>query len=152
MRYFGKDDPAAFMTKAQENPRQAALEVKSKLGGLYKRSMNGAHETKFALRSLVEFHEIPFREWKNQGQAGTTWENADRIIQETDEPYRGIFNFIKWSGLGEDEIWEIQRSQEIQRKIDAQRDNQKRYIRIQLSPRKSNLDDFFTLVLRDFTL
>jgi hypothetical protein len=154
--YFRKDNPATFLKNAQENSRQAALEVKSRLGELYRHSMTGAHGTKYALRSLLQFHEIPLsingkiKVRRTRQKAELTWENADKIIQETDEPYRGIFTFMKWSGLGEDEFMEIQGSPEIQRKIEEQRNNDKRYIRIILSPRKSNLDYFYTLVPKQY--
>jgi hypothetical protein len=157
MRYFGKDNPATFLKNAQENPRQVALEVKSRLGELYRHSVNGAHQTKYALRSLVQFHEIDLtingkiKVRRTRQKPELTWENADKIIQETDEPYRSIFTFLKWSGLGEDEFMEIQGSPEIQRRIEEQRTNDKRYIKIRLSPRKSNLDDFFTLAPKQYT-
>jgi hypothetical protein len=156
-RHFGHDDPAIFLKKAQEHPREAALDVKSRLGELYKKSMNGAHQTKYALRSLLQFHEInltingKIKVRRTRHKAELTWEDAERIIQETDEPYRTIFNFMKWSGLGEDEIMEVQGSLEIQRKIEDQRKNDNRYIKIRLSPRKSNLDEFFTLAPKAFT-
>lgn len=156
MRYFGKDNPATFLKNAQENPRQAALEVKGRLGELYRHSMNGAHQTKYALRSLVQFHEInltingKIKIRRTRQKPELTWENADKIIQETDEPYRSIFSFMKWSGLGEDEFMEIQGSSEIQRRIEEQRNNDKRYIKIRLSPRKSNLHDFFTLAPKQY--
>lgn len=156
MRYFGKENPGIFLKKAQDHPREAALEVKARLGEFYKRSMNGAHQTKYALRSLLAFHEIEIKingkikVRRTRQKPELTWENADKIIQETDEPYRTIFTFMKWSGLGEDEIMEIQGSPEIQRRIEAQRGNDKPYIKIRLSPRKSNLDEFFTLAPKQY--
>jgi hypothetical protein len=152
MRYFGNDNPGTFLKRAQENPRQVAMEVKSKLGEHYKRSMNGAHQQKYALKSLLQFHEIQLsvngkiKVRRVRQKPELTWENANRIIQETDEPYRSLFKFMLWSGLGEDELMEIQTSQEIQRRIDDQRNNEKPYVKIRLSPRKSNLDEFFTLI------
>jgi hypothetical protein len=140
------------MKKAEENPRQVAIEIKSKLGELYKKSMIAAHQTKYALKSLLGYHEIPLtvngkiKVRRRRQKLELSWENADKIIAETREPYRSIFTFLKWSGLGQDEFMEIQASPEIQRRIEEQRDNDKRYIKIRLSPRKSNLDDFFTLV------
>ena len=156
MRYLSKDNPTAFLKNAQENPRQVALEVKSRLGELYKYSMNGAHQTKYALRSLIQYHEIDLnisgkiRVRRTRQKPELTWENADKIIQETDEPYRTIFSFMKWSGLGEDEFMEIQGSPEIQRRIEEQRNSDKQYIKIRLSPRKSNLDDFYTLAPKQY--
>jgi hypothetical protein len=136
MRYFGKDNPGIFLKKAQEHPREAALEVKGRLGELYKRSMNGAHQTKYALLSLLQFHEVEIKingkikVRRTRQKPELTWENADKIIQETEESYRSIFNFLKWCGLGEDEFMEIQGSLDIQRRIEEQRKNDKRYIKI----------------------
>ena len=151
-RFLSNEDPASFLKRAQQNPRQTAIEIKGRLGELYKHSMNAAHLTKYALRSFVEFHEVEMhvngkikvRRVRNKPEL--TWENANNIIQETDEPYRSLFKFMLWSGLGEDEVSEIQNSAEIQRKIETQRTNDKPYIKIALSPRKSTLNDFFTLV------
>jgi len=150
-RFLGKEEPGAFLRRAQQNPREVAIETKGRLGELYKHSMNAAHLTKYALRSFLQFHEIDMhvngkiRVRRIRQKAELTWENADKIIQETDEPYRTLFTFMKWSGLGEDEVMEIQASTEIQRKIQAQRNNDKSYIKIALSPRKSTLNDFYTL-------
>jgi hypothetical protein len=118
--------------------------------------MNAAHLTKYALRSFLEFHEIDMRVngkikvRRIRQKPELTWENASRIIQETDEPYRSLFDFMKWCGLGEDEVMEIQNSPEIQRKIEAQRNNDKSYVKIVLSPRKSTLNDFYTLAPKKY--
>jgi len=151
MRYIGKEDPASFLKRAQEKPREVAIEIKGKLGELYKKSMNAAHLTKYALRSFLDFHEVDvpvkakIKVRRVRKKPELSWEDADRIILETDEPYRSLFKFMKWSGLGEDEVMEIQTSPDIQRRMEAQKANDKPYIKIDLSPRKSTLNEFFTL-------
>lgn len=151
MHYLGKEEPAAFLKRAQENPREVAIEIKGRLGELYKRSMNAAHLTKYGLRSFLDFHEVGLevkakvKVRRVRKKPELSWEDADRIILETDEPYRSLFKFMKWSGLGEDEVMEIQKSPSIQSAIEKQRSNAKPYIKIDLSPRKSTLDEFFTL-------
>ncbi len=156
LRYFGKENPAYFLKTAQENPRQVAIAIKSKLGELYKHSMNAAHQTKYALQSFLDFHEVDLevkakiKVRRIRKKTELTWEDADRIIAETDEPYRSLFKFMKWSGLGEDEVMEIQKSPSIQRSIDVQRPNTNPYIKIDLSPRKSTLDEFFTLAPKQY--
>jgi hypothetical protein len=156
IKFFEKETPADFIKRAQEKPRETAIEVKGRLGELYKHSMNDAHLTKYALRSFVEFHEIELRingkirVRRTRPKPELPWENADKIILETDEPYRSLYTFMKWAGLGEDEVMEIQNSTEIQRKIQAQRSKDKLYIKIALSPRKSTLDEFFTLVPKQY--
>jgi len=156
MRYLGKEDPARFLKRAQENTRETAIEIKGRLGEIYKHSMHAAHITKYALRSFLDFHEaglevktkIKVRRVRKKPEL--SWEDADRIILETDEPYRSILKFMKWSGLGQDEFMEIQGSPSIQRGIEAQRSNDKPYIKIDLSPRKSTLDEFFTLAPKQY--
>ncbi len=156
LRYFRKENPATFLKNAQENPRQVAIQIKSKLGELYKHSMNAAHQTKYALRSFLQFHEVEvhvngrIRVRRVRQKPELSWEDSEKIIQEADEPYRTIFNFMKWSGLGEDEFMEIQNSPRIQSKIDNQRPNSKPYVKIDLSPRKSALDEFFTLAPKQY--
>ena len=150
LRYFGQESPGSFLKRAQENPKPVAIEVKSRLGEIYKKSMHAAHCTKYALRSFLQFHEVDMhvngkiKVRRVRKKPELKWDKAEKIIQETDEPYRSLFTFMLWSGLGEDEIMEIQRSAEIHRSIEDQRGNG--YIKINLRPRKSNLDEFYTLV------
>jgi integrase len=156
MRYFAGEDPAPFLKRAQENPREVAIEIKTKLGELHQHSMNAAHLTKYALRSFLEFHEVEVvikskvKVRRVREKHELRWDEADRIILEADEPYRSLFNFMRWSGLGEDEFMEIQTSPNIQHKIETQRSNEKPYVKIQLSPRKSALDEFFTLTPKQY--
>jgi integrase len=156
MHYLGKEDPASFLKRAQENSRETTIEIKGRLGEIYKHSMHAAHITKYALRSFMDFHEVGFevktkiKVRRVRKKPELSWEDADRIILETDEPYRSILKFMKWSSLGEDEFMEIQTSPSIQRGIEAQRSNDKPYIKIDLSPRKSTLDEFFTLAPKQY--
>ena len=156
MRYLGKEDPAVFLKRAQENPREVTIEIKGRLGERYKRSMSAAHLTKYALRSFLGFHEVDMeiktkiKVRRIRKKPELSWEDADRIIVETDEPYRTIFKFMKWSGLGEDEVMEIQTSPSIRRRIEAQKSNANPYIKIDLSPRKSTIDEFFTLAPKQY--
>jgi hypothetical protein len=119
MRYFEEEDPAVFLKRAQGNPREVAIEIKGRLAERYKRSMSAAHLTKYALQSFLDFHEVEMqvkakvKVHRVRKKSELSWDDADRIILETDEPYRTIFKFMKWSGLGEDEIMEIQNSSKI---------------------------------------
>jgi len=156
MHYLGKEDPAGFLRRAQENRREVTIEIKGKLGELYKHSMSAAHLTKYALRSFFDFHEVEIeikgkiKVKRVRKKPELSWEDADRIILETDEPYRSIFKFMKWSGLGEDEVMEIQTSPTIQHSIESQRPSDKTYVKMDLSPRKSTLDEFFTLAPKQY--
>jgi hypothetical protein len=150
LRYFGNESPGAFLKRAQENQKPVAIEVKSRLGEIYKKSMHAAHCTKYALRSFLQFHEIDMhvngkiKVRRVRKKPELKWDTAEKIIHETDEPYRSLFTFMLWSGLGEDEVMEIQRSPEVHRSMESQRDGE--YVKINLTPRKSNLDEFYTLV------
>ncbi len=156
MRYFGTENPETFLKRAQEKPREVAVEIKGRLGEIYKHSMHAAHITKYALRSFIDFHEVGLeikakvKVRRIRKKPELSWDDADRIILETDEPYRTLFKFMKWSGLGEDEVMEIQESANIQLSIDKQRQNTNPYIKIDLSPRKSTLDEFFTLAQKQY--
>jgi len=156
MRYLGKEDPAVFLKRARGNPREVAVEIRSRLGELYNRSMTAAHLAKYALQSFLDFHEVGLevkakvKVRRVRKKPELSWEDADRIILETDEPYRTLFKFMKWSGLGEDEVMEIQTSPSIQHEIAAQRSNTKPYVKIDLSPRKKTLDVFFTLAPKQY--
>ena len=156
MRYLGKEDPAGFLKRAQEKPREVAIEIKGKLGEAYKQSMTAAHLMKYALRSFLDFHEVDvpvkakIKVRRVRKKPELSWEDAEKIIVEADEPYRSLFKFMVWSGLGEDEVMEIQTSPSIQRGMEEQRPNPKSHIRIDLSPRKSTLDEFFTLVPKQY--
>jgi len=153
-RYFRDEDPADFLKKAQENPRQVAIEIKTRLGELYSKSIMTARITKYAMKSFLAFHEVEvhvngkLKVRRVRRKPEMRWENAQKIIVETDEPYRGLFTFMLNSGLGEDEVMEIQNTPEIQRSIQEQRTNP--YIKISLRPRKSNLDEFFTIVPSEY--
>jgi len=153
---FLKDQPPReLLERARSNPKDTAIELKGRLAELYRKTPRQAHLTKYALKSFLDFYEtdvnlarakLPVR--RTRRKLPLTWELAQKIIIETDEPYRSLFTFMLWAGLGEDEVMEIQRSSEIQSKIAAQRQNS--YIKIDLEPRKSTLDTFFTLAPSQF--
>jgi hypothetical protein len=151
LMYLGDESSGEFLERARNKPKDTAIEIKGRLGELYRKTPRQAHLTKYALKSFLDFFEtdvslarakFPVRRVRRK--PSLTWEQAEKIIVETDEPYRSLFRFMLWAGIGEDEIVEIQKSPAIQAKIEAQRSNP--YIRIDLEPRKGTLDDYFTLV------
>jgi hypothetical protein len=156
MNYFQATDPAVFLKAAEDEPKETALEVKTRLAQLYEHSMTGAAMTKYALRNLIQFYDLDMhingrlRVKRTRKKHEFTWEESEKVILEAPEPYRSIFQFLRMSGLGEDEFAEIQSSAEIQAEIEAQRGNDKPYVKITLEPRKSNTDDFFTLCPKEY--
>jgi hypothetical protein len=152
MRYLGKEKPGQFLKRCDQDPKAVSIEVKARLGELYAKSNTTAKQTKYALKSFLEAHEktiqlngkMRIHRTRKIKTGDFKWEEAEKVISFTDEPYRSLFTFQMWSGLGEDEIMEIQNSQELQTSIETQRSQG--YVRIDLEPRKSTLDEFFTIV------
>jgi len=131
-----------------------SLSVKAYIGDLASRG--SARFQVSALRSFCTTHEAELRlnglkvkVPRTREKPYLTWNEANRIITETKPPYRAIFDFLLWSGLGLDEFAEIQTSPNIQSEIARQMsDETKPYVRINLRPRKSNTDTYFVLVPR----
>lgn len=162
---FLKDEPPAkFLKKARANPKQTSIEIKGRLAEIYRKSQRQAFLTKYAVKSFVDFYETDVHMngkltvRRVRGKPALSWENAEKIIAETDEPYRSLFRFMLWAGLGEDEVMEIQNdgrtTQEptgtgIQASIEGQRGNEKPYVKFDLEPRKSTEDKYFTLTPKD---
>jgi integrase len=143
--------PQQFLDSADKNPKAVSIAIKSYIGSLTSRA--AARSQFAALRSFISFHEAPIplnglkvRVPRTRKKPYLAWNDAEKIIIEPRPPYRDVFRFLLWSGLGLDELNEIQSSAEIQKHIEAQRNNSKTYIRIDLRPRKSNIDSYFALV------
>jgi CRISPR/Cas system-associated protein Cas5 (RAMP superfamily) len=107
---------------------------------------------KAAVKSFLEFYETGVhvnskislrRKWQ---KPYLSWEDAERIISKTREPYESVLRFMLWSGLGQDEVVEINSSNEIQQNIEKQMKNDKDYVIIDLEPRKKTLTRYFTAV------
>ena len=147
--------PEQFLANAESNPKALSIAVKSYIGSLKSRA--AARSQFAALRSFIAFHEAPIplnglkvRVPRTRKKPYLAWHDAEKIIIESRPPYRDVFRFLLWSGLGLDELNEIQSSAEIQKHIEAQRNNSKTYIRIDLRPRKSNIDSYFALVPKPY--
>jgi integrase len=147
--------PEQFLANAESNPKALSITVKSYIGSLKSRA--AARSQFAALRSFIAFHEAPIplnglkvRVPRTRKKPYLAWHDAEKIIIESRPPYRDVFRFLLWSGLGLDELNEIQSSAEIQKHIEAQRKNSKTYIRIDLRPRKSNIDSYFALVPKQY--
>ena len=147
--------PEAFLSDIEANPKPISIAVKGQIGSLSSRA--NARFQLCALKSFIAFHEV---ELKLNGlkvkvprirkKPYLPWEDAKKIILECKPPYRALFDFLLWSGLGLDELNEIQGSAEIQQSIEKQRAELSRtYIRIDLRPRKSNIDTYFVLVPKE---
>jgi integrase len=147
--------PEKLLANAEENPKAASIAIKSYVGSLTSRA--AARSQFAALRSFIAFHEAPIplnglkvRVPRTRKKPYLAWHDAEKIIAESRPPYRDVFRFLLWSGLGLDELNEVQGSTNIQKSIEAQRKNDKTYIRIDLRPRKSNIDSYFALVPKQY--
>lgn len=148
--------PEQLLTDLGANSKETSITIKAYVGSLKSRA--AARSQLSALRSFCNFHDADLRVNgfkvrvpRTRKKPYLAWEDAEKIIAETKEPYRGIFRFLVRSGLGLDEFTEIQTSAEIQGSIAKQLDDESRtYVRIDLRPRKANLDTFYTLVPKGF--
>jgi hypothetical protein len=155
--FLDGEPPKHFLDRALGSPREVSIEIKSKIGKVVQRSPSVAFHMRASLKSFLEFYETDVhvngklklrRKWN---KPYLSWADAEKIIAKCREPYESIFRFMLWSGLGQDEIVEINSSKEIQQTIEKQRaDPSADYIVIDLEPRKQTLSRYFTAVPKQF--
>jgi hypothetical protein len=148
-------DPDAFLQNIEKNPKEMSITTKAYLGSVQSKTV--ARFQLCAIKSFLRFYEMELplnglriRVARVRKKPYLTWTDAEKIIGECKEPYRSAFRFMLWSGIGLDEFTEIQQSAEIQANIEAQRNNVKQYIRIDLRPRKSNVDVYYVLTPKQY--
>ena len=83
------------------------------------------------------------------------WDMAEKVINECPTPYREVFRFMLYGGLDENAFMRINWNEKLNDKkpldeIAEQMKNDKSYVRINLPPRKSNVDGYFVLVPKQF--
>jgi hypothetical protein len=154
--FLDGEPPKQFLDRALKNPREVSIEIKTKIGKAVQNSPSIAFHMRAALKSFLEFYETDVhlngklklrRRWN---KPYLSWADAERIISKCREPYESIFRFMLWSGLGQDEVIEINSSSEIQQRIEKQRaDPNRDYIIIDLEPRKQTLSRYFTAAPKD---
>jgi hypothetical protein len=84
-----------------------------------------------------------------------TWEMAEKVINECPTPYREVFHFMLYGGLDENAFMRINWNEKLNGKraleeIEEQMKNEKSYVKINLPPRKSNVDGYFVLVPKQY--
>jgi hypothetical protein len=157
MQYLGTETPAQFTAACKADPDKESNVIDAKLTAIYRQSTSKANQTAFAILSFLKSHkikglDIDTKALKVKGiRQGNylSYENAQKIISKTDSPYAEIFDFMLHSGLGADEIGEIQLDKQIQAFIEQQRTNDKSYVRINMKARKGSSKPFYTLVPKD---
>jgi len=147
--------PEQFLTDIETDRKQTSITTKTFLGSLESKAV--ARVMLSAVKSFTSFYEsdlplngLKIRVKRVRKKPYLSWDDTEKIIVEAKEPYRSIYRFLLWGGIGLDEFSEIQESTEIQTSIELQRNNEKPYIRIDLEPRKSNLDTYFTLIPKQY--
>jgi len=149
-----KMTPKDFLASALEDRRTFLIDVKTKLGAI--QSVAVAFNMKAAVNSFLDFHEADVqitnkikrrKVWKRKELA---WQDAQRIIGRLKEPYAGICRFMLIGGLGFDEFKEINESEQLQAEIAKQMGNDKPYVRLDLTPRKLNVDFWYALVPKKY--
>jgi len=148
--FLGGEEPKNFLDRALKQPREVSIEIKSKIGPLAQKSPSVAFHTRAAVKSFLEYYETAVhvnskiklrRTWQ---KPYLSWEEAERIISKCRQPYESVFRFMLWSGLGSDEVIEINSSPEIQADITKQMESGNDYVIIDLEPRKQTLTRYFT--------
>jgi len=150
-----KKTPEQLLSDLDSKPKETSIEVKTALGSM--RSKVVASVRRAAVKSFAEFHDcdlrlngLKLRPARSRRKPYLSWDDAERIIIESKEPYRSVFRFMLWGGIGCDEFAEIQANPEVHEGIEQQRANEKSYIRFDLRPRKSTVDDYYVLVPKQF--
>lgn len=154
--FLDSEPPKEFLNRALKNPREISIEVKKKIGAVAQRSPALAHQMRASLKSFLEFYETEVhmngklkvrRKWN---KPFLSWADAEKIIAKCKQPYESIFRFMLWSGLGQDEVMEINANPGMWKRIEEQRADPKRdYIVIDLEPRKQTLTRYFTAAPKD---
>jgi len=153
----GKETPKQFLDEALANPREVGIHIKGTVAAVAQKSPSVAFHMRAALKSFLEYYDTDVhvtgkvklrRTWK---KPYLSWADAEKIISKTREPYESIFRFMLWSGLGQDEVIEINGSPKLQQSIEKQRaDPTKDYIIIDLQPRKQTLTRYFVPVPKQY--
>ena len=153
----GKETPKQFLDKALANPREVGIQIKGTVARVAQKSPSAGFHMRASLKSFLEYYDTNVhvngkiklrRTWK---KPYLSWADAEKIISKTREPYESIFRFMLWSGLGQDEVIEINASPKLHQSIEKQRaDPTKNYIIIDLEPRKQTLTRYFTAVPKQF--
>jgi len=153
-QFLEGESPKAFIERALKNPREVSIEAKGKIGRLVTKLPSSAYHMRSAVKSFLEYNEtgvhmngkVKLRyKWQ---KPYISWEEAQRIINKTSKPYTAIFQFMLWTGIGEDEFVEINKSETIQKSIKTQMDNEKDYVKIDLEPRKRTVTNYFIMCLK----
>lgn len=159
-----RQTPEQFLDTLKTKPDEVGIALDSLLPTL--RSQTGAVISTAAILKFAKFHRVKdfqlmveIRPKRKRKKGPFTWEQAETVINASPEPYRQIFNMMRYGGLDQNQFTRLNWNEPIDpekpketpiEQIKAQMQNSKGYIRIDLPPRKSNLDTFFVLIPKVF--
>ncbi|MGA2971918.1 MAG: hypothetical protein ABSE39_04740 [Candidatus Bathyarchaeia archaeon] len=159
MQLFGEMNisPPQFLQECNSNRKQVLSRIKIALGGVREHSASVAHQQRAALVNFVSFYQDQFDQpltinykvkvRRVRMKKGLTFEQADKIIAECTHPYREIFRFLLWSGMDQSTFAYINSNPKLVAEIQAQlSDSTRDYVRIDLPPRKANMDVYFVCI------
>jgi integrase len=148
--------PDSFLSAMKASPDDVGKQLDGLLVGMKGRQ---AAITSAAIKKFAKFHRIRGFELTYEVKARRVrekrplpWDDALRIIKECPTPYREVFQFMLYGALDESTFTWINWNEKINNgkgaidEIKTQMDNDKPYVKINLPPRKVNLDRYFILV------
>ncbi len=152
-----KISPAQFLHECNYNRKQVLGRIKVALGEVREHSSSIALHQRAALINFVAYYQDQFDEplainykvkvRRVRMKKGLTFEQAEKIIAECSHPYREIFRFLLWSGIDQSTFTYINGDPKIVADIQNQLSDPIRdYVRVDLPPRKSNMDVYFIIV------
>jgi hypothetical protein len=162
MKFFNKlgTTPEQFLKSLETNYRTTKIRAKGVLIQ-FKDTPAAANIIVNGLRDFTKYHEIDppftldrFPAKRKRKKKRETWETANKIIDETPQPYREVYRFLLHSALDENDFALINCNHkdvrdlnggDVHQSIEKQRKNEQTYIRLDLPPRKGANDIYFVL-------
>jgi len=158
--------PEEFLEALKTKPDETGIALDSLLPRL--KSQTGAVIAiaailKFARHYRVKGFEltVEIKPKRKRRKAPFTWDQAEAVINACPEPYRQIFNMMRYGGLDQNQFTRLNWNEPLDpdkpketpiEQIKEQMKNKKPYVRIDLPPRKSSLDTFFVLIPKGFVV
>jgi len=154
--------PEAFLQKLRTTPEDIGITLDGVLASA--RSKTGAQIAAAAIRKFARFYRIrnfeltvEIRPKRVREKKPFSWEQAQKVIAETPQPYRDVFMFMLYGAMDENTFtrlnWnEPHNGKPPLKEIKEQMADDKTYVKINLPPRKASLDNYFVLIPKLFVL
>jgi len=158
-----KQTPEQFVEMLRTKPDEIGIELDALLPKL--NSQTGAVISTAAILRFAKFHRarnfeltVEIKPKRKRKKTPFTWDQAERVINASPEPYRQIFDMMRYGGLDQNQFTRLNWNEPLEpgktpiEEIKAQMSSSKSYVRIDLPPRKRNLDTFFVLIPKAFVV